>query len=233
MRRVLVSGGTSTLGISICKKFVEAGDYVYCGYSTSRQKALALRSALGPTLFPTPLDVCSETSIEEVAGNLEGLEVLVNNSGVFSEYEIEQLPIEEVKRIFDINVYGMMRLTQQLVGHLKTSDGAIINVASINAFHPGFGRTVHYDASKGAVVSYTISLARELAPNVRVNAVAPGLLKAPYLDETNPLWAVYEKRSLLNALVDPDQVAMVVDLLSRCTAMTAQVITVDCGYLAG
>ncbi|MPN43138.1 hypothetical protein SDC9_190697 [bioreactor metagenome] len=66
-----------------------------------------------------------------------------------------------------------------------------------------------------------------------MNAVAPGLLKAPYLDEENPLRKLYEQRALLGSLVDADQVALAVQFLSRCSAMTAEVITIDAGYLAG
>jgi 3-oxoacyl-[acyl-carrier protein] reductase/dihydroanticapsin dehydrogenase len=66
-----------------------------------------------------------------------------------------------------------------------------------------------------------------------LNAVAPGLLKAPYLDEENPLRKLYEQRALLGSLVDADQVALAVQFLSRCSAMTAEVITIDSGYLAG
>ncbi len=233
MRHVLVSGGTSTLGNAICSAFIAEGAIVYCGYSSGEQKALELVQQFGPSLIPVQLDVTDQAGIDAVARRLQALDVLVNNSGVFSVYSVEELQSEEIQRIFDINVIGMMRLTKSMIPLLRTSKGSIVNIASINAFHPGFGGTVHYDASKGAVVSYTKSLARELAPQVRVNAVAPGLLKAPYLDESNPLRKLYEHRSLLGSLVDAQQVALVVHLLSRCTAMTAEVVTIDAGYLAG
>ena len=233
MKHVLVSGGTSTLGKAICSMFIAEGARVYCGYSSSEQKAQELVRQLGPSLIPVLLDVTDQASIDEVASRITTLDVLVNNRGVFSVHPVQELQTEEVQRIFDINVTGLMRLTKCMIPFLKASKGSIVNVASINAFHPGFGQTVHYDASKGAVVSYTKSLARELAPFVRVNAVAPGLLKAPYLDEENPLRKLYEQRALLGSLVDADQVALAVQFLSRCSAMTAEVITIDAGYLAG
>ncbi|NLE16290.1 MAG: SDR family oxidoreductase [Spirochaetales bacterium] len=233
MRHVLVSGGTSTLGKAICSMFIAEGAIVYCGYSSSEQKAQELVRQLGPSLVPLLLDVTDQATIDEAARRITTLDVLVNNSGVFSVHPVDELKTEEVQRIFDINVTGLMRLTKSVLPFLKASKGSIVNVASINAFHPGFGQTVHYDASKGAVVSYTKSLARELAPFVRVNAVAPGLLKAPYLDEENPLRKLYEQRALLGCLVDADQVALAVQFLSRCSAMTAEVVTIDAGYLAG
>lgn len=139
----------------------------------------------------------------------------------------------EWQRVFDINVTGLFRLTQQCIPLLRERKGCIVNIASINALHPGFGGTIHYDASKGAVVAYTKSLAKELGPFIRVNAVAPGLLQAPYLDDANPLKQHYEERSLLHSLVDPGEVAKVVQLLSDCRAMTGELVGVDCGYLMG
>lgn len=233
MKYVLVSGGTSTLGKAICKLFIAEGQTVYCAYSSSEQKALELQQELGPLLKPVFLDVRDQSGIDTVASQLTSLDVLVNNSGIFSVYSVEELSTEEIQRIFDVNVTGLMRMVKAMAPLLQASKGSIVNIASINAFHPGFGGTSHYDASKGAVVSYTKSLASELAPHVRVNAVAPGLLKAPYLDETNALRKRYEERSLLGSLVDADQVALVVQLLANCSAMTAEVVTVDSGYLAG
>lgn len=233
MKYVLVSGGTSTLGKAICKLFIAEEQTVYCAYSSSEQKALELQQELGPLLKPVFLDVRDQSSIDTVASQLTSLDVLVNNSGIFSVYPVEELSTAEIQRIFDVNVTGLMRMVKAMAPLLQASKGSIVNIASINAFHPGFGGTSHYDASKGAVVSYTKSLASELAPHVRVNAVAPGLLKAPYLDETNALRKRYEERSLLGSLVDADQVALVVQLLANCSAMTAEVVTVDSGYLAG
>lgn len=233
MKTVLVSGGTSTLGRAICTRFVADGYTVYCAYASSKEKATALSASLGPSLIPLHLDVQDQESIAQGCAHLQSLDLLVNNSGVFSVFPTEELGEAEWQRIFDVNVTGMFRLTKQVLPLLRQAKGNIINIASINALHPGFGGTTCYDASKGAVVSYTKALAAELAPEVRVNAVAPGLIAAPYLDNDHPLRQLYEKRALLSHLVEADQVAQVVSFLSGCCAMTAQVITVDCGYLAG
>lgn len=233
MKRILVSGGTSTLGSAICRHFALRGDRVYCAYHNNSDRAQRLAEELGPLLVPVHLDVADPDSIAHAEGDLTALDYLVNNSGIFSEEEIETLPLDEWRRIFTVNVEGMMRLTQACIPLLRSAGGAIVNIASINALHPGFGRTVHYDASKGAVVSFTRSLAAELAPDVRVNAVAPGLLAAPHLDTDHPLRRRYEERALLASLVEPGEVAKVVALLCDCRAMTAETVVVDGGYLAG
>lgn len=233
MHNVLVSGGTSTLGEAVCRSFVLQGSTVFCAYTSSFEKAKALQEELGPSLVPIHLDVCNQGSIEEALQDLVCLDVLVNNSGVFSVFDPLELTTQEWERVFDINVTGMFRLTKACIPLLRVARGNIVNIASINAFHPGFGGTAHYDASKGAVVSYTRSLAQELGPEIRVNAVAPGLLEAAYLDQDNELRRQYEQRSLLKSLVKAEQVAQVVLLLSSCTAITAEVVTVDCGYIMG
>ncbi len=233
MHTVLVSGGTSNLGEAICRSFVLQGSRVFCGYTSSSEKAKALQEELGLLLVPVHLDVCNQGSVEEALQDMVCLDVLVNNSGVFSVFDPLEMTTQEWERVFDINVTGMFRLTKACIPLLKAARGSIVNIASINAFHPGFGGTAHYDASKGAVVSYTRSLAQELGPEIRVNAVAPGLLEAAYLDENNALRTQYEKRSLLKSLVKAEQVAQAVLFLSACTAITAEVVTVDCGYIMG
>lgn len=114
MKYVLVSGGTSTLGKAICKLFIAEGQTVYCAYSSSEQKALELQQELGPLLKPVFLDVRDQTSIDTVASQLTSLDVLVNNSGIFSVYPVEDLSTEEIQRIFDVNVTGLMRMVKSM-----------------------------------------------------------------------------------------------------------------------
>lgn len=235
MRTVLVTGGTSTLGRSICKAFVEIGCEVVCTYAHHKEKAENLQKELGPLLHIEELDVLSPTSVETFFSRLDTLDVLVNNSGVFTLSDQEDLNIEDWEKVFNTNVRGLFLVTQQAIPLLKrSSKGCIVNIASINALHPGFGMTAHYDASKGAVVSYTKSLAAELGPKIRVNAVAPGLLDAPYLHEQgNFVKEMFVQRAVLKQLVSPDSVASCVVFLSTNPAITGEVITVDCGYLVG
>jgi 3-oxoacyl-[acyl-carrier protein] reductase/dihydroanticapsin dehydrogenase len=139
--------------------FIAEGARVYCGYSSSEQNAQELVHSLGPSLIPVLLDVTDQASIDEVASRITTLDVLVNNSGVFSVHPVQELQTEEVQRIFDINVTGLMRLTKCMIPFLKASKGSIVNVASIKPsiiwFWPDGARFMH----QRAVVSYTKSLA--------------------------------------------------------------------------
>lgn len=234
MRTVLVTGGTSNLGKAICRLFIDEGDHVIATYANNREGALALKEELGDRLRIEQMDLLSEESIHALFSTLEQLDVLVNNSGLFTLSDQQDLGSDEWSRVFDTNVKGLFLVTQRALPLLKNSPSAsIINIASINALHPGFGQTAHYDASKGAVVSYTKSLAVEVAP-IRVNAVAPGLLDAPHLaDPGHPIRAIFERRSPLKRMVKVEEVASCVSFLASAQAITGQVVVVDCGYLVG
>lgn len=234
MRTVLVTGGTSNLGQAICRSFIQGGDSVIATYAHNREGAIRLKRELGEKLTILELDLLKEESILKVFSKVPKLDVLVNNGGLFSLSDQRNLKAEEWDRIFDTNVKGLFLVTKGALPLLKESgDPSIVNIASINAIHPGFGQTAHYDASKGAVVAYTKSLAAEVAP-IRVNAVAPGLLDAPYLfDPENPVRVLFESRALLKRMVKVEEVASCVSFLSGAKAITGQVIIVDCGYLVG
>jgi NAD(P)-dependent dehydrogenase (short-subunit alcohol dehydrogenase family) len=174
---------------------------------------------------------------------------MVNNSGVFSMYPQKDLEAAEWDRLFSINVRGLYLCSKAAAKHMSLNDktgtggyrGSIINMASINALHPGFGFTAHYDATKGAVYSYTRSLAAELGPEgIRVNAVAPGLVDSEGLrNEAGPLAEMVEGRNPLRTadgetrLVSGSDVADAVVFLASAMAssLTGETIVVDRGYL--
>lgn len=229
MKHVLITGATSTLGFATTRLFLSHGYHVYGCYTHQSEKLETLQKISGVTTLP--LDVTSPDGFSELS-DIASLDVLVNNSGVFVSHTEAEIPIGEWDKVFGVNIRGMHLVVQKLLPVLART-GAIVNIASINAMHPGFGGTVGYDASKGAVVSYTRSLAAEIAP-IRVNAVAPGLLDAPYLHtEGNLVRSKFEGRALLGRMVKPEEVASAVLFESENTAMTGQVIVVDCGYMMG
>ncbi len=222
------------MGKAICRSFIQEGESVIATYAHNREGAELLRRELGDRLTILELDLLKEESVLDLFSKVSKLDVLVNNGGLFTLSDQQELESSEWDRVFDTNVKGLFLVTKGALPLLKRSEaGSIINIASINAIHPGFGQTAHYDASKGAVVAYTKSLASEVAP-IRVNAVAPGLLDAAYLSDTNnPVRAMFESRSLLKRMVKVEEVASSVSFLSSAKAITGQVIVIDCGYLVG
>ena len=230
MKTMLISE-TSTIGEAV-RYFTQRGWHVYLGYNTGKEKAEALEEELAPSVTALHLDVQDKSSITDAVRSMGELDLLINNSGIFSSFLTGSLEDDEVSRILDVNVTGLFRLTKAVLPRLKEG-GSIINITSINAIMPTFGSTTHYDASKGAVISYTRSLAAELAPRIRVNALAPGLVSAPYLDESNEIRKVFEKRSVLKRMVQSEEVAHALFFMAENTALSGAVITLDCGYTIG
>ncbi len=212
--RVLVTGGNSTLGKAICAIFSRYGWEVL---KTSRTGNKCIKLDL-----ETPFDE------KEFIDSVGEIDCLVNNAGIFTEGLQENLPESDFDRVFIVNVKGLFKVTKALLPILKRKNGSIVNISSINAMHPGFGMTAHYDATKGAVSAYTASLALETG--LRVNAVAPGLLKAPRLEGTllDDMW---RKHSVRDEMVRAEDVAHAVFFLATSQGIYGQTIIVDNGYL--
>ncbi|AEC01310.1 SDR family NAD(P)-dependent oxidoreductase [Parasphaerochaeta coccoides] len=238
---IVVTGGTSTLGEAICRAFLHEGAYVWCGWTSphGKKRALTLAEEVGSRLLPLRIDVrdgASVTAARDAVMKEHGyLDVLVNNAGVFTVSSQEDLAEQDWDTVFDTNITGVWRMVKTFLPVLADG-GSIVNISSMNASRPGFGGTAHYDASKGAVSSYTASLAAEVGPRIRVNAVAPGLIDAPYLHEgDSSLAQSYVRRAALGRLVQASEAAdMVLFLASeRARAVTGQIFGVDCGYPLG
>ncbi len=235
----LVTGGAINIGKGIVQSLLEAGARVAIGYRDHAEEAEALAREAGDQAFAVPLNVCSSHSVKDaIRATMTAfarLDLLVNNAGIFSLYPQSDLPTEEWDRIFQVNARGLFLCSKLAIPELSTRGGAIVNIASINGFHPGFGNTAHYDASKGAVVAYTRSLAAELAPkNIRVNAIAPGLVDSEELrDQFQDLAEAVERKTPTQTLTEARDVGnTTVFLASRAARqITGETIIVDGGYL--
>lgn len=217
--KVLITGGFSTLGKAIANEFFSKGWDVYVTARDYREHE---------PFNVIEMDVTDPYSVESALTSLDELDVLVNNAGIFTEGLQAELSEELFDRVFDVNVKGLFRVTKKLIPLLKESDGAIVNIASINAIHPGFGGTAHYDASKGAVMSYTSSMAAETG--LRVNGVAPGLIAAERLKGSD-LEAFYSSHSVSKAMVDSKDIAKAVYFLATSRGIYGQTLVIDNGYL--
>jgi len=246
-KRALVTGGSGNLGSGISYALARAGAVVAISYmgTSSRDRAEKTVKKLrqyeaGVEAEAFQADLRKEEDVQnllrQVVGKFGGLDILVNNSGVFSQSLQENLSLGSWREIFDINVQGLFLCSREAVPFLRKAEGGVIvNISSINALHPGFGETAHYDASKGAVSAYTRSLAAEIAKEgVRVNAVAPGLIDSAGLRASaKELAEMYESRAPLGRLVTRENVGDTVVFLSSdaASAITGEILTVDCGYL--
>jgi len=240
----VVTGGAVNIGRAVSLRLASVGAKVAVIYHSSGKEAKKLKKELTETetehIF-LKADLRREKEIIRVAGRIKEklgrVDVLVNNSGVFGLSKQSELSEKAWDEVFDLNIKGLFLMTREI---LKLMDEAgdeksIVNIASINGLHPGFGYTAHYDASKGAVIAYTRSLAAEVAAKgVRVNAVAPGLVDSANLRKQAPLLArQVEKRTPMQKLASPQDVANAVLFLASAMAghITGETVVVDGGYL--
>ena len=215
--RVLVTAGRSNLGKAICKAFADAGYEVL--YTVSSKDKIDSPNAICA-------DLTDEKSVASALSEIRELDVLVNNAGVFTEGKQESLSTENFDKVMDINVRGLFLVTRALLPALRKCNGSIVNIASMNALHPGFG-TSHYDASKGAVAAYTASLAAETG--LRVNALAPGLIDVSGLHGTE-LEKHWKSHTVKTQMLSPSELADIVLFLARSTGIYGQTILADNGY---
>ena len=215
--RVLVTAGHSNLGKAICRAFADAGYEVL--YTVSSKDKIDSSDAICA-------DLTDEDSVVSALSEIKELDVLVNNAGVFTEGKQENLSAEDFDKVMDINVRGLFLVTRALLPALKKCNGSIVNIASMNALHPGFG-TSHYDASKGAVAAYTASLAVETG--LRVNALAPGLIDVEGLHGTE-LENNWKNHTVKAQMMRPSELADIVLFLARSTGIYGQTVLADNGY---
>ena len=180
--RVVVTGGSRGIGAACCRLFAKAGATVLVQYLASADKATALLAELrGISSEPHALfrcDVTRRSQIERlfafVASRWGGLDCLVNNAGVWVYDPLATLEKDRLEATLAVNVVGPFLCARQAAEMLaRSDDGVIVNVSS-TAGQRGEPFYSAYAASKGALISATKSWSCELAPRVRVNAVAPG-----------------------------------------------------------
>lgn len=216
MPSVMVTGAWSNLGQAIVEAFHREGYTIYGTARTLRQDSRISRC------------YALDLSGEDIAfDGLEELDVLVNNAGLFTETSIEDFDEDDWHSVFDLNVRGLILVTKALLPALRRREGSIVNVSSMNAVHPGFGRTAHYDASKGAVSALTRSLASETG--LRVNAVQPGLIARAQLSGSD-LEAYWKGHSVRASMMEPADIAEAVLFLAQSRGIYGQCLTVDNGF---
>lgn len=183
-----------------------------------------------------------ETMVEKTIEKFGRIDILVNNAGIFQLKPFLELTEEEWDRTLDINLKGYFLCAQAVAKEMiKQKSGVIINVASVAMGQQGVGlpNSVHYCASKGGVVGMTESLAIELAPyNIRVNAIAPGLIETPMINPIKSDPKAIEAmltRIPLHRAGKPEEISNAVLFLAseKSSYMTGSTVVIDGGWLAG
>jgi len=243
----LVTGASTGIGRAAAVALAGAGFDVAINYASSEKAAretAELAKAKGAKTLLFQCDVSDDPTVRKMLAAVEQefgrLDALVNNAGTTTEIgpkDFEALTPEIWDRVFAVNVRGVFQVSRAAAPMLKQSKGAIVNTASIVGLRPG-PQPLPYAASKAAVVNLTKLLALNLAPEVRVNAVAPGWMEGDWMermlkDKYADLMARRAKFTPLKRVATAEDVAEVMlDLITGCKFVTGEVIVIDGGFTA-
>lgn len=184
-KNAVVTGGASGIGKAILKEFVQEGAHVVVLDNNSKKlsdlvqeiSSIPLQSASRGRWGYHPVDISNRAAVEHAfkMDAFQDADTLINNAGIDVPFNIEKPDWETWERIYNVNVRGAMYMTEFFVSSLKKTGriGSIIFITSVHTVL-GFRNSVAYDASKGALLGAVRALALDLAPQIRVNAVAPG-----------------------------------------------------------
>jgi 3-oxoacyl-[acyl-carrier protein] reductase len=238
-KTALVTGGGTGVGRASVLQLAARGHDVAINYSRSQGEAEATAAAArehGVRAITIACDVSDDAQVRAMIDQCQRefgrLDVLVNNAAVtyfIPHADMEALTEDKWDRILAVNLKGPFFVCRAAVPLMRSGGGAIVNVASVAGL-AGSGSSIAYAASKGALITLTKSLARSLAPAIRVNAVCPGVILSRWLDEHRELIDSAIKITPLGKASTTDDVADVITFLACDASMiTGQAIVVDGG----
>ena len=244
-KKALVTGAASGIGRSAVIALARAGYDVGINYSSS--DAAAARTAaeagkLGAKTLLLKCDVSDEAGVramlKKVAARFGRLDALVNNAGTTASWkpkDLDSLSLDDWDRVFAVNVRGLFQVTRAAVPLLKKAKGCIVNTASIAGLRPG-PQPLPYAASKAAVINLTRTLACNLGPEIRVNAVAPGWMEGDWMkrmlqDKYDDLMGKRARATPLKRVVTADDVAeTMLSLIEGNRMVSGEIIVIDGGF---
>lgn len=239
-RTALVTGASRGIGRAIALRLAQEGANIAFNYVKNQELADSLIDEIksqGVEALAFKTDIRNfqqvQTMKEAILKKFETFDILINNAGIIKDAALAMLSEEDWDSVIDTNLKGTYNATKAaIVTFMKQKRGDIINISSLSGVI-GLPRQTNYSASKGGVISFTKSLAKEVAPfNIRVNAVAPGFIETDMLDGLNQDYLQKAKELIpLGRFGKAEEVAGVVSFLlgEGAQYITGQVIRIDGG----
>ncbi len=231
MQNALITGGSRGIGAAAVRAFVRAGYAVSFFYEKNAAAAEALAAETGAVAIRC--DVADTEAVARAVASLPPVDVLVNNAGISHVGLISQISPAEWDRLFAVNVKGIYNTVRAVLpAMLQKQDGAIVNLSSMWG-QAGASCEAAYSATKGAVLSLTQALARELGPSgIRVNAVSPGVIDTEMNAHLSPAdKAALAAETPLERVGTPEEVAEAILYLAQARFVTGQNLPVNGGFL--
>jgi 3-oxoacyl-[acyl-carrier protein] reductase len=240
---VLITGGGTGIGRAMGLQFAREGAAVVVNYSKSKDKAqdvVGQIESFGGRAAAIQADVSQDAQarqlIDDAVAQLGRLDHLINNAGwtrYIPHHELERLSDEILENTWSVGVKGPIYCIRAAVPHLKANGGgSVINITS-TAAHDAKGSSLIYAAAKAALASITKSLARALAPDIRVNAIAPAFIDTSFVNWTPEVLEQLKRPNRLGKRVTAEDVAAAaVYLAGDANSTTGQTILVDAGVAA-
>jgi NAD(P)-dependent dehydrogenase (short-subunit alcohol dehydrogenase family) len=239
-KRVLITGGASGIGAATAARFLAEGSQVVV-LDRDEAACKGIKQELPDLLATIVADVTDPKAVsrafEELDELCQGVDVVINNAGISLRHKFVDITPEEWQQVVNVDLHGVFYVAQQAARRMLTREsGVIINMGSTNGFigHPYYA---DYNAAKAGVIELTRTMALELAPTVRVNAVCPGYVLTPMQETeyTPEMMQAVNNKIPLKRHAKPSEIAALFAFLASEEApyITGQAIVIDGGETAG
>lgn len=245
----LITGAAKGIGASIATRLAKSGHNIVLNYYSSEVEAAKTAKyceGIGAKVLLVQGDVSKPSEahriVELAVKKFDGIDLLVNNAA-FADFsnnpmqDVESNSLDSFDKIFHTNVLGALALSMQVVPHMKAaSKGVIVNISSSAGITGVTNSSIIYAASKGALNTLTLSLAKSLAPTIRVNAICPAMVDSTWWEKRFPdenerfdFVESMKSKNPLNRVITPEEVANTVLFLYENESINGELIRIDCG----